>query len=351
MFDLSLEIASVAIIIGAVLGGMVLILATIFDTRHPQTRTVKRPRRWPQMTVLFYIDNDMDGLEDSLADLRRSRYPNLDIVLVDGSLSSAVKSQLREITKRTKLSIKTYSIRSPKNCHQALYQGYRRSEKGEIVLVIGTSTRIDGVNLRKISTEITKLGGQKALGLTPWSTGDLRLLTITDKLIESSILSVKKALSLTHGSVSGMRVDYAYPRQLVNKAQKPVPAQLANSVTVGCGRAVGGVNRFVEKLAVSLIVSGVVIIGLIALISAVLQISVTPLLLSYGLIIFWLIAVVWGDINSSISQKIVLSLTAPSAYIIMTVTLVVRASMKLAQQSQTAFNNISHRLISKLSRS
>ena len=348
MADWLLESVSIVLIIWAVVGGVVLILATVFDILHPQIHRAKRPRRWPQLTVLFDISNRVDGLEDSLLDIRRSRYPNMDIDLVDSSLSPAVKAQIREITKRTKLPVKTFSIRKPRNHHQILYQGYQRSKRGEVVLVIKPGTKVNGVNLRRMSIELAKLDGQKALRLMSRSTSELRLLTITDKLLEASALVAKKALSLANRSVNGLSVDHAYPRQLIHPIQKPIPAQLSPSVTVEFEKPV---TQFVEKLVVSLVIFAVILMGAIAIISALLQISTAPLLLSSGLFVFWIIAVVWGDTSSPIPKKLALSLTAPSAYVIMVATLGVRASMKLAQQGQTLFNNLLHQFASKFSQS
>lgn len=348
MADWLLESVSIVLIIGAVVGGVVLILATVFDILHPQIHRAKRPRRWPQLTVLFDISNRVDGLEDSLLDIRRSRYPNMDIVLVDSSLSPAVKAQIREITKRTKLPVKTFSIRKPRNHHQILYQGYQRSKRGEVVLVIKPGAKVNGVNLRRMSIELAKLDGQKALRLMSRSTSELRLLTITDKLLEASALVAKKALSLADRSVNGLSVDHAYPRQLIHPIQKPIPAQLSPSVTVEFEKPV---TQFVEKLVVSLVIFAVILMGAIAIISALLQISTAPLLLSSGLLVFWIIAVVWSDTGSPTSKKLALSLTAPSAYVIMVATLGVRASMKLAQQGQTLFNNLLHQFASKFSQS
>jgi len=125
-----------------------LILASIFDVRqeifsksaalNPPTRRRKRLH----ITILLYIDN-VDSLETALQTIKKNHYKPYDIVVVDNDSSRTVRARTRKILiDYQTLPLYYYANRRQVTFDHAMRQGFKRSQRGDIVLLIASSHHI-----------------------------------------------------------------------------------------------------------------------------------------------------------------------------------------------------------------
>lgn len=120
-----------------------LILATVYDIIYiPRWRRLRgrRLRKRPHVTVLIYIDNDEKGLDQSLSSIKKNRYSNYDVVVVDNNSTKNVRSRTRALLRQhADMPLRYYANRRHTSAKRALNEGFRRSERGDIVFLLASS--------------------------------------------------------------------------------------------------------------------------------------------------------------------------------------------------------------------
>jgi glycosyltransferase involved in cell wall biosynthesis len=142
---------------------VVVLSANIYDIKLASRRksikkmqsTFRRMRK-PAISVLVFAENSASSIKACLDSIRRNHYPNIDVVVVNNSSTDATRQTVRSIMEKyPKFPIRLYSKRSPGLRADALLQGYRRSQKGDCVLVIDASTTMGPTLLRDCVARFT----------------------------------------------------------------------------------------------------------------------------------------------------------------------------------------------------
>lgn len=143
------------LIFSFLIGLMVVALGTVLMSfmqwrriQHEESvaSALRRLRRkdLPVMTVLLYARNQQDTVEQSLRVLKNNKYPEYDIVVIDDGSGDETASIVRRFcAKYPQLPIRLLRRRSQTSVSEALRAGYRKSQKGSVVLVVTPDLKLD----------------------------------------------------------------------------------------------------------------------------------------------------------------------------------------------------------------
>ena len=151
------QFSEIQLIVVIVLLALAIITANIYDLRVAYRRryfsAVTAKLRWPRqpkVTVLVYATNNINNLAVCLDSIVRTRYRNLDIVVVDNMSSGGIRQELLSYRqKHPNLYLRFYSKRKRSATLTALKQAYSVSKKGDIVFVIDTNIAIDNMLIKQ----------------------------------------------------------------------------------------------------------------------------------------------------------------------------------------------------------
>lgn len=140
-----------SILLGLIVVAVVAIILSVVQwrqiTREAQVVTAMRRlrgKKQPSVTVLVYARNQQAHIEQMLRILKNNRYRACDIVVVDDASSD----QTAAIVKRfcevyPKAAIRLFRRRRQTSVSEALRAGYKKSQKGSIVLVMTPDLPLD----------------------------------------------------------------------------------------------------------------------------------------------------------------------------------------------------------------
>ncbi|MFZ2125721.1 MAG: hypothetical protein WA087_02530 [Candidatus Saccharimonadales bacterium] len=182
---------------------MVMMIANIYDIRQ-KIRGIKmkklhpsfRGRRLPTITVLVYAKESDNSVIDCLDGIRKNRYSRLDVVVV-----SASSVKMKRLLKAYKQKYPLMPVRiclTKNNCSRidALSQSYKRSQKGDYVLVVDSTSVIPVALLRHSVTKFL----DKKLGALHFNTQNETMSSIT--LIYDRFLQLSKSLADKYMSIA-----------------------------------------------------------------------------------------------------------------------------------------------------
>lgn len=133
-----------------------IMVVAIYDIIRSSTRQ-HLPRvlqHQPHITVLVYTKNNAQTIRANLKSIMQSTYRHFDVVMVDdGSVDDTyqVAKGLQQNMKRGRLVI--FKKRKPALRSEVLYAAYRKSLKGDLVLVLNADTTITKQLLRQCAGE------------------------------------------------------------------------------------------------------------------------------------------------------------------------------------------------------
>jgi glycosyltransferase involved in cell wall biosynthesis len=154
--QLGVIIPEIILVLFLTVAFVVLMGANIYDIKQAVRRKSLR-KTWqkflwskkPSISIIVYAKDSAGTIESCLDGIRKSRYPHFDIVVADNSSDDDTRVTVRSyIQKYPKLPIRLYSKRQRGDRAQVIYQSYRRSQKGDLVLVIDASNSISDLFLR-----------------------------------------------------------------------------------------------------------------------------------------------------------------------------------------------------------
>lgn len=141
-------IAEMVLAVFMVAGFILVITAGIFDTRQAmrskslrKARSRMRGEQRPIITVLVYAKNNEETIIKCLNSIHGNHYGRYDVVVVNDASSDGTKRRVRNfIHQNLSKPFRLYSRRKRSSKTKALYEGYRRSKKGDLIMVIDGST-------------------------------------------------------------------------------------------------------------------------------------------------------------------------------------------------------------------
>ncbi len=96
-----------------------------------------RGKKQPAVTVLLYLRGEVDDIINALQAIRKNKYGNFDVVLIDDGVQVGIRSEVREFQNKYPLfALRQVRRRRYTTVADALQAGYRKSKRGAIVLVV-----------------------------------------------------------------------------------------------------------------------------------------------------------------------------------------------------------------------
>lgn len=151
-------IGVVEVLLGCMLfvGLLVVLMAGWFDIRQIAKqgdlarlqRRLIRPRQ-PHVTLLVVAEPGA-SIVPSIAAIRRSRYYNYDIVVVDNDVHSEVRKDVGVLRQKyPTLPLRAFCKRKPAEMKVALRQAYARSARGDFVIIVRASMRLEPHTIKR----------------------------------------------------------------------------------------------------------------------------------------------------------------------------------------------------------
>ena len=153
IFERSIEMGVLLLLALCFVSIMVVALYDIRQTAKRQ-HMPRVLRNQPHITVLVYAKNNADTILATLKSCLRSTYRHYDIVMVDDGSKDATFATATSFQAPLKNGrLRVFKKRKVTTASQALHDAYRKSKKGELVMVIGGDTVLTKMFLRECAGE------------------------------------------------------------------------------------------------------------------------------------------------------------------------------------------------------
>lgn len=329
-------VSEAALIILICVGIFVVLSASIYDfnllarRRSLKSAVAKlRKPRQPHVTVLVYTRNNASTLAACLRSVERSYYHHYDVVVVDNKSTDDTRQVVEHYRQRHAAS-KLYYYRKRKENDQvtALHQGYKKSQHGDMVLVLAASATIAPTLLKASVARLTAAGRVGAIRLSERGGDVTQLVELLPRFVQLGRMLISRSMSISH--LSRARVGEANVLYLVSTFRHRSVAcryagDLVVSVADGVGHSVELPIRSQLLLYISWFLGVVFVVCLMTYymyIAATLQ-SSSLLIISWTALSFWFLAAIWADETTRLPEKIARTVCTPVLYLLVYVKLVV----------------------------
>lgn len=347
-----IQLSEWTLLITACIGFAVILVATLYDLqvatrRKEMSRVVKalhKPRQ-PHVTVLVYVEGPQIQISACLQSIGKSRYRNYDVVIVDNASSSTTKREfLRYQKKHPNASVYLYKKRKVTSRVTALQEGYRKSNQGELILVLDGESTLEPLTMRMAAAHFITSSRLEALQLhtvsSQWQNVQL-LLTHFSQLSRHAIAKCFSFLSLYYIPIGGTESMYRASSFMGAGARRKIRARYDNAMTIVSTTQLREAGFFAKRqsssnwavrvgaLLLSLYV--VLLITFFLYAAASLQ-SSSLLMLSWVVVSVWLATAVWSDETLKIKKKVMLFFCIPPMYFLVYAHIVVYNVTALLKQ-------------------
>jgi glycosyltransferase involved in cell wall biosynthesis len=309
------------LVCGAVVGLISILTASLYDLRAIARRrylrmiaaALRKPRQ-PHVTILIYGTDTSMTLEVCLRSIWQSRYRNYDIVVVDNSSTNRPGQTLQDY-RRTypKRSLYFYKKRKVHGRLTALQQGYGKSQKGDIVLVLDATATISPTLIREAATRFVIDDTLQVLRLNEHSRGVDGVASLATRLLYlSRNFFLKSATLLAVARSTVGRPNTFYKRAIFTQKHTITKAHCRYDGAI----AVSVPLTYAVRLPLPALAFGLFFMTYFIYIAATLQ-SSSLLVLSWLVLDVWLLVTVWSDEVSGIREKMTVTFCLPSVYFLM----------------------------------
>ena len=339
-----IQLSEGLLFIFASIGLILVVLASVYDLRVIARRKyfraivarLRKPRQ-PHITVLVSAKNSATTIEACLGSISLSTYKNYDIVVVDNVSGDTTKQVMaRYQQKYFKLPLYFYAKRKTSNQLSVLQQGYKKSQKGDYILVLDAASTITPTLLKEC---IARFVADDALSVLQLNNHFKEIQSITLLWLRFARLSqnmyAKSASLLSIGQVKAGESNAMYSTLVLMK--KPSKSKAMN---VSChyeGSLVVSTTAVPQLRSPSfsfpIMWWGALDLALFLstyflYIAATLQ-SSSLLVLSWLILTTWLLAAVLSDEASKVFEKIRLIFCLPSFYFLLYAQFAIYGVMKI----------------------
>jgi cellulose synthase/poly-beta-1,6-N-acetylglucosamine synthase-like glycosyltransferase len=183
---------------------IVIVAASVYDIRlkmHKKAidkvQAKLRGSRQPFVTILVYAQNSAENIEKCLDSICRSRYSRYDVVVIDDSSSDGTRGKVRLYKQKYPLfPVKLYSKRRRGDRLETFRQGYRRSQRGDLLLVIDALSTINPTLLKSGAARFVFDDKLNVLHLNVYNTSSNSITLLYYRFVQLSGSLFKKFLSL-----------------------------------------------------------------------------------------------------------------------------------------------------------
>lgn len=300
---------------------VVVITVALYDmfrtTRYSKVPRVLRNQ--PHITVLIYARNNAATIRACLKSVMQSTYRHFDVVVVDDLSKDATYEIAKSFkTKTTKKNLSVFRKRKALSKYETLRTAFRRSKKGDLIMVISGDTIMPVSFLRYAAGEYRAFPAQVMKANTRYEVAT-RLWAVIPRFQQLGRQLQMKVASLgrfekIHIGESGV----LYARDVfMNRRQPVVRASYRGSLTLEL-TSIPKIASLQHQPVVSIVG---IIVGLAVMTYAFyLALSAhngTLLLFSWLAVSVWFLAALWLDEAEKLEGKLKLTFTLPPLYIFM----------------------------------
>ncbi len=320
---------------------VVLVSSNIYDIRQKiNEKTIQkiirklRGSRQPSVTVIVYSDNNVATIEECLDSIRKSRYKNFDVVVADNSSSDNTRKKVRQFKEKYPIfHFRFYPKRVRNNMTATLSQGYNRSQKGDLVLVIDASTMVDA-NL--IKSSVSRFEKDSKLNTLRFDAAIQSPNSVT--MIYYSFLKLSKSLFNKYLSITSQyRVDRLVVGAMYRRCSLMHPSgkgyydsslriqksSIDDSTAI---RHIIGNNdcQIINKIVLSVVF--LMLQSYSIYVAATLQ-SKTLLIIGWSVVVVWAMIAAWSSQAMDIDGRLKITCSAPFVYFLIYAQLVAGLAM------------------------
>jgi len=312
---------------------LVVIGASVYDIRQASRKKVLakvsaklRRVRKPTITVLVYAKNSSDSIAGCLRSIKRNRYSRFDIVVADDSSTDDTRRIVRRfIEKYPLLPLRLYSSRLNRDRCEVNIQGYSRSQKGDLVLIINASNTIPASMLKDCATRFASDEKLNVLEFDIYS-AHLDSITMTYyRFLQLSKSLFRKFLSLIliHkvNAINGGTI-YRQPAFRNTCRAQIIPGRYDSGLMVADDSANNDMTALSNMLTLGkenrlsywIIAIAAILLQTYSMYTAATLQSTTLLTIGWFATAVWLLIAVWSSDPLKVSGKIKLTFFAPIIY-------------------------------------
>lgn len=316
--EVTLLIIAIAGFVGVLAAGGYDMLAIARRPRlQERMRKLHKPRQ-PAVTILIYTRNDEDTIGHCLQAVRQGSYRNYDVVVIDNVSSDGTRRAVRAFMKRyPNVTLRLYAKRKPVSVGAALEQGYRRSQKGEIIMTLSGASFPSRDLLKAAVARFEDDARLRAVTMNERFSAPLTLGMILPVLGHLGWHTATKILNITGRRRGYLALNGVYRRPLQRADRMkvrydgglvlPVTRLVANEPFSGSsGPALSTGKFFLGLMALFLMTYSMVM--------AALLMSSMPLIMEWLLVTIGSLAIIWSDEALGMVQKIEQTTAVPFVY-------------------------------------
>jgi len=138
---------------------LLLVLASVYDMTLIARRSPREPSKKlaSHVTILLYCDTAERTIETCLQRIAKSNYADYDVVAINNVSADGTKRVFKKYqAEQDATNARFYNKRKKTSKYQALRDGYRRSKKGELVLVLDANDAVP-ITFTSLAMEFRKL--------------------------------------------------------------------------------------------------------------------------------------------------------------------------------------------------
>ncbi len=252
----------------------------------------------PHVTVLLHAYNESITLTQILYVLKNTKYRMFDVVVIDDASMDKSSETVREFMKKyPKAPIQLLRRRKKTTVDQALKAGYRKSQRGQIVLTLSPDLPID--------TSFIKRAVASQEGRAKWRVAVRRRLSSTLRISD----------------IGAFLNDYFWQQEPQGFAYEAATFKRSTPTLIGPS----------EQLRVARNIVAITLLAAV-LLAAFLAVGVQVLWYSWVIITAYGLTAVWLRYGAPLRDRLVLSLSIPLALFLIPATSMVRGFSQLTSR-------------------
>ena len=317
----------------AALALTLIVSATLYEIRTMAARrrlATADGQSQTHLTVLVYASRNVDTVRDCLDSVRRGGYRNYDVVVIDNKngLSDGTRRVINDYQRQYPIfPLYFLAKRKPSLRHQALRQGYAKSQNGQVVLALSAASMVSPSSIER---SIIRLLAEPRTGALlpndyyPSIDGLDRLSRRLWQLSRHLIFKSISWLALLTVEVGQLNVYYKRTAFTDHSQRR-----------VSCGY--DGTNIMASSgsgwpIPVAFIVPVTALVGFCVYTAAMHDSSL--LTFSWLLVVGWLLAAVWSDEASRPFEKAVLIFCLPAVYFLWLPEVIIRLTGRISRSTK-----------------
>jgi glycosyltransferase involved in cell wall biosynthesis len=299
-----------------------IVTAGVYDVRAASRRprinaAVRRLRKptQPWVTVIIFTQEDAGMIAGCLESLKRCRYTNFDIVIVDNASQDGTQQAIRNHLRRHPLRpSRFYAKKKRVSLPEALRQAYRKSRKGELVVTLGAASRPPQSFLKSAVARFVAEPELDGITINEYMDSPLAVNDLASEVARAVWHIIMKGKGLIGVNYGQTALNGIYRKTVVTSERKislrfeadmllPVVKRERQPITSTQARAIVVALAFIASIIMSY-----------SMVAAALLETYIPLLVGWLFVTVGTLAVIWSDESISMMQKVQLTLSATIIY-------------------------------------